>query len=89
MKKIFNFILIAAVSANISFYLVSHDVFYGDALRDGLSFTLCFIGIDSLIYSIKWKIEEIERKRNKKRDNDLIFLENEIRNDIESKKETA
>lgn len=88
MRKILFLIVSTIAAANISAWLVKQDTFHGELLRDTIAFTMLVICLTGIAFFTYDKIEEIERKQAKKRDNELLFLEDEIRKEIE-KKETA
>ena len=88
MKKILYCIVSFLAAVSIADLLVKQEAYYGDALRDAVAFILFAFCFFTLCLTAYFKIEEIERKQAKKRNNEIIYLEAETRKDIE-KKETA
>lgn len=90
MKRVLFFLLVILVAAESSYLLVRQDALHGDFLRDFISFILYSGAIITGIYTIKWKLEELEDKRSLKRDFELYELEYKTRKEIEAReKETA
>ena len=88
MKRALYLLVTFVAAAFISNWMVKNDALHGDTFRDAIAFTFMLICITGIGIAAWTKAEEIERKRSKKRNNEIIYLDAEAQKEIE-KKETA